>query len=56
MPLMSGSPDPYRLVLLGIQGLPHSLHPVLPLYNGVEGRHVDGDSDEDSAPLCDRYI
>ena len=32
----------HELVLLGLQGLPHGLHPVLPLDVGVEGGHVDG--------------
>ena len=31
----------HRLVLSGLQGLLHGL--VLPLYVGVEGRHIDGD-------------
>ena len=34
---------------MGLQGLPHSLRPVLHLYVGVGGRHIDGDSDEDGA-------
>ena len=32
---------------MGLQDLPHSLRPVLHLYVGVEGRHVDDDSDKD---------
>ena len=32
----------HQLVHTGLQGLPYSLHPVLPLDVGVEGGHVDG--------------
>ena len=34
---------------LVLQGLPHSLRPILHLYVGVEGRHFAGDSDKDGA-------
>ena len=36
----------HGLVLTGLYGLPHGLHPVLPLDVGVEGGHGDGGKDD----------